>query len=164
MSRSQPPDLQLGLLAQGQTAFTRNDFYTPPSLFEALALEFDLDVCAPPGGVPWIPAKRFYTWQEDGLTQPWEGRVWMNPPYSKPAPWVERWLAHGHGLALVPSARSQWYANLWASGAALVNLAPALEFIRPETLARVPMPWPPVLAAFGAECVEAIGRLGVRVR
>lgn len=156
--------VQLGLLGQPQTEFTRNDYYTPPWLFEALDLEFDLDVCAPPGGVPWIPAKRFYTREEDGLSQPWEGRVWMNPPFSKPTPWVERWLAHGHGIALLPCARSAWYAHLWASEAALVNLAPALEFIRPETLALSPMPWPPVLAALGSECVKAVNRLGVKVR
>src|ERR1700749_4562127 len=50
------------------------EWYPPPGIFEALGLEFDLDPCAPPGGLPWIPAKRFLSIEDDGLTQPWEGR------------------------------------------------------------------------------------------
>jgi hypothetical protein len=30
---------------------TSDDYYTPPFIFEALGVEFDLDVSAPPGGV-----------------------------------------------------------------------------------------------------------------
>jgi hypothetical protein len=28
------------------------EWYTPPEIFEALGLTFDLDPCAPPGGLP----------------------------------------------------------------------------------------------------------------
>ena len=37
---------------------TSDDVYSPPHVFERLGLTFDLDVCAPKGGLPWIPAKR----------------------------------------------------------------------------------------------------------
>ena len=153
---------QLQLVSSPQTATTGNDFYTPASLFLALDLTFDLDVCAPPGGVPWIPAARHLTLEDDGLAQPWAGRVWMNPPFSRPAPWVERFIAHGNGVALLPQAKSRWFGALWSSSVALMCIPETFGFIRPGPGVN-DIASPLVLAAFGAECVAAISRLG-RVR
>jgi len=37
------------------------EWYTPPSIFEALGLSFDLDPCSPGKEVvPWIPARTHY--------------------------------------------------------------------------------------------------------
>ena len=57
--------------------------YTPKWIFDALNVEFDLDVCAPKGGVDYIPAKKHYSIEDNALMQNWEGFVWMNPPFSK---------------------------------------------------------------------------------
>ena len=54
---------------------TSDDYYTPPFIFEALSLTFDLDVCAPVGGVPWLPAKRSLSMIDDGLTTNWQGLI-----------------------------------------------------------------------------------------
>ena len=35
-------------------------------------------------------APRCYTKDVDGLAQRWVGRVWMNPPFSDPTPWVRK--------------------------------------------------------------------------
>jgi hypothetical protein len=83
------------LFAIKQEQDTSDDHYTPAWIFETLDLTFDLDVAAPPGGIPWIPARRYYTMEDDGLAQPWNGLVWMNPPYSNATPWVNRFLEHG---------------------------------------------------------------------
>jgi len=57
-----------------------SDWYTPPEIFDTLGLVFDLDPCSP-GPEHWVPARRVYTKADDGLTQPWEGLVFMNPPF-----------------------------------------------------------------------------------
>jgi hypothetical protein len=73
---------------------TSDDCYTPRWVFDAMGLEFDLDVAAPPGG-PWhVPAKRYYTAEDDGLAQPWDGLVWCNPPYSGMTKWAHRFTRH----------------------------------------------------------------------
>ena len=46
---------------------TTNDYYTPKWIFDAINLEFDIDVAAPAQGIPWIPAKRWFSQAEDGL-------------------------------------------------------------------------------------------------
>lgn len=93
---------------------TSDDYYTPPFIFDALNIEFDMDVAAPPNGVPWIPAKRSLTIIDDGLSTPWQGRVWCNPPYSNPRPWAEKLIKHNNGIALLPMSKSGWLNVVWA--------------------------------------------------
>jgi hypothetical protein len=147
--------VQLSLIASGQEMLTKDDYYTPKEVFDRLALRFDLDVCAPPGGVPWIPADKFYTLEDDGLSKQWEGRVWMNPPYSKATEWVRRFIAHRHGIALVGHAKSAWHPELWATADACAMPFRYFDFIGGSIFMPV---W---FAAFGEECVEAISRVGV---
>lgn len=92
---------------------SNDEHYTQPWVFERLGITFDLDVCAPKGGIEWIPALKHYSLEDDALVQPWFGNVWMNPPYSKPSPWVEKFLSHGNGIALVPVTRGKWFSQLW---------------------------------------------------
>jgi hypothetical protein len=144
--------------AEQEREDTSDDYYTPAWVFERMGLTFDIDVASPPGGIPWIPARRYFTKADDGLTQPWTGRVWMNPPYSEVTPWVDRFVRHGHGVAFVPFAKSRWLNVLWESADALTvpeNIG-SFEFASGRTM-RLPV----YFAAFGEECVEAIGRLGV---
>ena len=151
-------DAQIPLFPAPQTQATSDDYYTPAWIFERMGIEFDLDVAAPPGGIPWVPAKRYFTMEDDGLSQPWEGRVWMNPPFSKPSPWARKFIEHRHGVALVPHSKSAWHIALWeaADGCAM----PGAGYF-PFTGGWISIPvW---FAAFGADCVEAISRLG-RVR
>ena len=112
-----------------QEVSTSDDYYTPAWIFETLDIEFDIDVAAPPGGVPWIPAKQFYTKADDGLSQPWEGKVWMNPPFSGCKDWVRRFAEHGNGIALLPMARSNWLNTIWDSGNPLALLPKVGSFV-----------------------------------
>ena len=63
---------------------------TPQDFFDFLngIFRFDLDVCALPENAK---CERFYTPEDDGLLQPWDGGVWCNPPYGKEiGKWVEK--------------------------------------------------------------------------
>jgi hypothetical protein len=141
------------------------EWYTPPWLFEALGIAFDLDPAAPPGGVPWVPAAHHYSEVDDGLAQPWFGRVWCNPPYGRG---IERWLDrlrdHGDGIALV-FARSDtaWFQSAVAEATAACFIAGRLTFYHPDG-----SPGPSaaasasMLIAYGLPCALAVAeaRLG----
>ena len=65
---------------------------TPQDFFDALNNEFHftLDVCALPENAK---CKDFYTPEVDGLSQPWIGRVWCNPPYGRE---IVQWVRRAH--------------------------------------------------------------------
>ena len=74
---------------------------TPQELFDELDKEFhfDLDVCAIPENAK---CKRYYTPEQDGLSQPWDGTCWCNPPYGRDiGKWVRRALFASVGGATV---------------------------------------------------------------
>ena len=63
---------------------------TPQEFFDELDREFhfDLDVCALPENAK---CARYYTPEQDGLSQPWKGVCWCNPPYGREiGEWVSR--------------------------------------------------------------------------
>ena len=112
---------------------TTDDYYTPKWIFEALGVEFDLDVSAPPQGIPWLPSKAWYSEIDDGLNQDWAGQfVWMNPPYGNPKAWVHKFIENGNGIALLGSARSRWFTKLWDVADAVVPTPYDLKFVRPN--------------------------------
>ena len=108
---------------------TSDDYYTPPHIFEALGVTFDMDVSAPPGGVPWIPARRSIDVIQDGLATPWEGLVWCNPPYSDVTPWSDKFIAHGNGVALVQVSKARWFNQLWERAHSVLILPSNLKFV-----------------------------------
>jgi phage N-6-adenine-methyltransferase len=75
-----------------------NEWYTPQDYVEAARFvlgEIDLDPATHPIAQEWIKAKKFFTEEDDGLTQEWHGRVWLNPPYSreKIKPFINKMVA-----------------------------------------------------------------------
>jgi len=108
-----------------------DEWYTPKHVFEALGCTFELDVATTNPPVPWVPALR-HMW-EQSLDQKWDGFVWMNPPFGARnglIPWLEKFFAHGDGIALVPDRTS---APWWQTYAPRCDLAlfvsPKLKFI-----------------------------------
>jgi len=100
-------------------AMGTDEWLTPPNILSALG-PFDLDPCAPIVR-PWDTATRHYTVSDDGLSLPWTGRVWCNPPFGRFAVrWLRRMAEHGDGIALIP-ARTEtrmFYETVWGGAAA----------------------------------------------
>ena len=74
---------------------------TPQDLFDELNSEFhfDIDVCADESN---HKCDKYYTKEQDGLTMPWKGIVWCNPPYGREiGQWVRRALFASIGGATV---------------------------------------------------------------
>jgi len=148
---------QPSLFPQEQTERTSDDFYTPKWVFDALGLTFEIDVASPPDGPLFTPCRRYFTQADDGLAQPWEGLVWMNPPYSKPAPWVARWSEHGNGVALLPFTRGRWNATLWATGAKCALPKDGMKFHVPNQKRLLDSgPFMNLIWAIGDEAIEAL--------
>jgi hypothetical protein len=144
-----------------------NEWYTPPAIFHALGCTFDIDVAAPPGGVPWIPAERCFSYLDDGLSQTWVGRVWLNPPYGPhTASWLGRLCDHGNGIALVFARTDvRWFQSVAPRASAVSFVGKRISFVRGAgiTAKGHNAAAPSCLLAFGDECAEIVTRSGLGV-
>lgn len=107
------------------------DWYTPSWIFEELGITFDLDPCAPAGGVPWIPAKNSFSMTDDGLKQPWLGCVWLNPPYGVHTPeWLKKMHKHRDGMALLFARTDcKWFHDYCTKADAILFLKGRVSFV-----------------------------------
>jgi hypothetical protein len=109
-------------LSSHQSAKMLNgEWLTPPAIVQALG-RFDLDPCAPVVR-PWDTAAKHYTVEDDGLAQPWTGRVWCNPPFGREAvKWLRRMVEHGNGIALIPARTetAMFYETVWGGADAVL--------------------------------------------
>ena len=78
----------------------------------------------------------------------------MNPPYSRATPWVNRFIDHAWGIALIPHAKSAWHQKLWSRADAVAEPFTYFEFKGGHILLPV---W---FAAFGEECASALRQVG----
>lgn len=102
---------------QQQSKATKDDYQTPTWIVEAFNEHdhIDTDPCAGPGTEI---GDRNYVEADDGLSHPWPGVVFMNPPYSDKGTWLRRAVAEievGHAkrvYALTPDStttKSWWH-------------------------------------------------------
>jgi phage N-6-adenine-methyltransferase len=109
------------LLAQSD----QNDWRTPRKFLvaaHAVLGGIDLDPATSAEANETVEAAQFYTEEDDGLAQPWKGRVWLNPPYGGQARlFVERLVREYEvgnvtaGITLVNShpTETAWFQQLF---------------------------------------------------
>ena len=81
----------------------------------------------------------------------------MNPPFSKPAPWIDKFVEHRHGVALLVVSKSRRMNDLWNNADGLVLLPSTLKFDQGTIFIAT------MLIAYGQHNVHAISKIG-RVR
>jgi hypothetical protein len=141
------------------------EWYTPPHIFEALNLRFDLDPCSPGVGKSHVPADTHYSLPDnDGLRDPWFGRVWLNPPYGRGMGlWLERLAEHGDGVALVfARTGTKWFHESVPKSDGLMFVSGRIHFINGNTMKPGERPGADsMLVAFGEECAHAVRYSGL---
>jgi len=104
---------------------TDSDQWYTPARYLALARSvlgsIDLDPASSHTAQRTVQAARYFTRADDGLAQRWQARtVWLNPPYSKPGPWVHKLISEhqaGHVTAAIlliyTATDTAWFQPLW---------------------------------------------------
>lgn len=121
-----------------------NEWFTPAQYIEAARTVMggiDLDPASSPAANEVVRATRIHTVDDDGLAHPWEGRVWMNPPYAAKLirPFCER-LAELYDMgdvtqavALVNSAtETGWFHTLAGQAVAMCFPCRRIKFWHPN--------------------------------
>jgi hypothetical protein len=115
-----------------------SEWYTPPEIFAALKLTFDLDPAHPGLGQPFccVPAQHVFTQKEDGLARPWFGLTFCNPPYGARhghVPWLEKFIAHGNGVGVFRAyTSSDWWHACMPNVELILFPKGKTKFVRPD--------------------------------
>ena len=130
-----------------------DEWYTPRWVFESLGVRFDLDPCSNVGA----PARDFcdVSWFDSGLERPWFGSVWLNPPFggrNAVVPWLDRMIASGDGIALLPNRTGAgWWQDVAEEADCLLFHRGKIKFERGDGPAVGSPGFGNVFMAFGDE-------------
>ena len=144
-------------------AMLKDEWLTPPEIVKALGA-FDLDPCAPVRR-PWDTAANHYTIHNNGLSMPWTGRIWCNPPYGRETEiWLARMADHDNGVALI-FARTEtrmFFDHVWRRADAVLFIEGRLHFHHVDgRRAKANSGAPSCLVAYGYENRSALKSSGI---
>ena len=129
------------------------DYLTPPEILAAVQRAIGpitLDPCAYEGAAYHVPALHRFTKKDDGLNLPWQGTVFMNPPYgsNNVMKWVQKLnmeFLEGRvdkAIALLPSSTDAEWWQIAAEWVAVCFVKGRLHFmdVANRKLGRAPFP------------------------
>jgi phage N-6-adenine-methyltransferase len=128
-----------------------NEWYTPAAYIEAARRALgaiDLDPASCEVAQKAVGAARFYSAEQDGLTRAWDGRVWLNPPYSQPlvSQFVEKLVSEveaGRTKAAIAllnnSTDTEWFHRAAKSARAICFTRGRIRFEKPGREAASPL-------------------------
>ena len=141
-----------------RTENTTDEWITPKEIIDELG-PFDTDPCAPVHPL-WQTARIMYDKNDDGLKQEWYGRVWLNPPYSRPLieRFVEKMAEHNNGIALLYNrCDSKMFQDIiFRKASAMKFLRQRIRFYRPDGTRGGSPGCGSILIAFGRDNAKKI--------
>jgi hypothetical protein len=141
-----------------------DEWYTPRYIFEALGVQFDLDVAAP-ADLTHVTTPTSTFIHADSLDVQWFGFVWMNPPFggrNALKPWLDKFFDHGNGIALTPDRTSApWWQDAASRADSLLHVNGRVRFVRPDGTPGASPTNGTTLFAAGGRGSEALARASV---
>ena len=143
------------MINSGMMSSKTDMWETPQDFYNKLDLEFgfELDVCALRANAK---APRFFTPEQDGLKQRWNGICWMNPPYGrKIGNWIEKAYQSALGgatvVCLLPSRTdTRWFHEYCLKSSDIRFIKGRLHFGGSKNAA----PFPSVVVVFSQKTIE----------
>jgi phage N-6-adenine-methyltransferase len=158
-----------------QDGYDGDEWYTPQKwadLARELMCGITLDPASCEAANEVIKAAAFYDKSQDGLRYDWQGNVWLNPPYSDPAPWIVYLIAcyEAHqvdqAVVLVNNAtETRWFQALLSAYPACF-LDKRISFWHPDRESESPRQAQVIfyLGAYIADFVTLFGDYGTVVQ
>lgn len=142
---------------------TTDEWYTPKEILDALG-QFDLDPCAAEKPL-WETARVGYTKNDNGLEKKWFGRVWLNPPYSRPLLelFVDKMAIHNNGIALLFNRCDckMFQDVIFKKATAIMFIRGRVKFYRADGSQSGTPGCGSVLVAFGEENADILKNSGI---
>lgn len=120
------------------------EWYTPPEYIAAARAAMggiDLDPASCEKAQQTVKAGRFYTAEDDGLSKPWKGKVWLNPPYTrgviaafanKAVTEIKRGRVESLCMLTNAQTDASWWQSLATHSAGICLTSKRIRFQNPE--------------------------------
>jgi len=129
----------------------KHEWYTPAEIVASVRVclgVIDLDPASSAVAQAIVQASRYFTSADDGLTQAWSGRVFLNPPYARDVIGLFITKLTGHidagdvseAVVLTNNATDTgWCDALWARASAVAFPTARVRFLRPDGTPGAPL-------------------------